>query len=165
MTDPTENLTWFNEEMNDCADPGFQKTYGLKMLRRLVPSLTVLIFLFILVTLIYTGMFRDRNACILMALLTISLLLYNVSAWRLTSSLFQGLSRRKDWEISKKRYENMIALSKQAAEHEENVYKLHHDIHNHLGVIYSMLAEGQDGKAAEYTRKLLKPLEGEKKKC
>lgn len=61
-------------------------------------------------------------------------LLLNSMVWRVTFAIYNRLLEGKEFEWKKNELKNAILLVEQLAEYEENLYKVHHDLKNHLGV-------------------------------
>jgi hypothetical protein len=111
------------------------------------------------------GMYQSLNLTLLTGLIFLIFLLLNIMVWHVTSDIYNRLLQGKDFELKKNKLQNAILLSEQLAEYEENIYKVHHDLKNHLGVLGSMLEEGQQQEALVYTKKLRQTLKNEGKPC
>jgi hypothetical protein len=81
-------------------------------------------------------------------------LLLNIIVQRVISILTVKLARQKDFDLIKNELSNAILLHSEMAKQEENIYKIHHDMKNHLGVIYSMLEDDKLNEALKYAEKL-----------
>jgi hypothetical protein len=75
--------------------------------------------------------------------------------------LLQG----KEFALKKNELQNAILLAEQLAEHEEGVYKIHHDMKNHLGILGFLLEDGQQSEALAYLQKLRQTLRDEVRSC
>lgn len=78
----------------------------------------------------------------------------NVCTWRIVENVFDRVSRQKEADRQKQQMENIIRLSLHTQEHRERVFKIQHDLKNHLSVVHSMLLDGNLEQAREYIRKL-----------
>lgn len=83
-----------------------------------------------------------------------SMAVLNVCTWRIVENVFDRVSRQKEADRQKQQMENIIRLSLHTQEHRERVFKIQHDLKNHLSVVHSMLLDGNSEQAREYIREL-----------
>ena len=138
---------------------------SLLKIRWLFPALSSIVLLSCLASYISAGMYRSVNLTLLTGLIVLLFLLLNMMVWQVTSDIYSRLLQGKDFDLKKNELRNAILLSEQLAEYEENIYKVHHDLKNHLGVLGSMLEEEQQKEALVYTEKLRQRLENEGDSC
>ena len=136
-----------------------KKESKLGRLSLLMPAAAGAVLLFVLAGWFLTGMRRRPAASALTALTAAALFLLAFFGGRSVRKTQDRILTEREAEARRKRMENAILLARRAREHEERVYKLHHDIKNHLGVVYSMLEDGRDGEAERYLEKLRSGLE------
>lgn len=139
--------------------------HALLKMRRLFPVLSSVVLLSCLASYFSAGMYQNVRLTVLIGLILLIFLLLNIMVWRVTSAIYNRLLQSKDFELKKNELKNAILLAEQLAEYEENIYKVHHDLKNHLGVLSSMLEDGQRQEALVYTQKLRRTLENEGKPC
>lgn len=135
-----------------------RKLISLRKLRSLFPVLTSMVLLSIIASCFYTDIYKDTGLVILTVLMIAVFLLLNIILQRVISILSVKHARQKEFDLIKNELSNAILLHNEMAQHEENIYKIHHDMKNHLGVIYSMLEEDKLDEALEYAEKLQKSL-------
>lgn len=141
------------------------KRFTLRQMRILYPVLTVVVILSCLASFFYARMYESRTLTLLVVVIVILFVFLNIIVWMVTSKILKRLRRSKEFELQKQSMENAILISGKMAEHEENIYKVHHDMKNHLSILYSMLEDGQDRDALDYSRKLHDFLQDEVKTC
>ncbi len=135
-----------------------RKQISLQKLRSIFPAFTSMVLLSIIASCFYTDIYKDTSFVILTGLVVGVFLLLNIIAQRVISILSVKHARQKEFDLIRNELSNAILLHNEMAQHEENIYKIHHDMKNHLGVIYSMLEEDKQKKALEYAEKLQQSL-------
>lgn len=141
------------------------KLISFQKMRGFFSVLTSVVLLFIIISYFYTGLYKNASLTVLIGLIVLSFLLLNIIIWRVTSSIYKRLLQQKDFELKKNELKNAILFSEELTVHEESIYKIHHDMKNHLGVVYSMLEDGQQSEALEYTEKVRQSLKSEIRSC
>lgn len=135
-----------------------RKQISLQKLRSIFPVFTSMVLLSIIASCFYTDIYKDMSFIILTGLVVGVFLLLNIIVQRVISILSVKHARQKEFDLIRNELSNAILLHNEMAQHEENIYKIHHDMKNHLGVIYSMLEEDKQKKALEYAEKLQQSL-------
>lgn len=131
---------------------------SLGKLRSIYPIFTLIVLVSIIASCFYSNIYTDFEFVILTALIVAGFVLLNITVQWVISTLSVKLAQQKAFDLIKNEMSNAILLHTEMAKHEENIYKIHHDMKNHLGVIYSMLEEGKRDEALDYTRKLQQAL-------
>lgn len=113
----------------------------------------------VLLTLLCLGFFlfgikRSRRTIALFCVLILSILVLYFCIRHVVGNVFDRLSFQKKQELSEQRMRNAVRLSKQNWQHDEKIFRIHHDIKNHLGMVRSMLLDGNEEQAEEYIEKL-----------
>ena len=103
---------------------------------------------------VFSAPFFSLRALILFAVLCFFILALNFFTWRAIGSVFQEMDIVREEELTKHRMEHIIQRSKQARENEERVLRLHHDLKNHFGVLYSLLQDGNVQQAEDYIEQI-----------
>lgn len=132
-----------------------------KWIRWILPAITVVV-LFPHAGLLFSGVQESPRAAALFALLFVFLLLLNLFVWRAIGHVFQRLALLQEKALRQRRMEQIVRLSRQARDHEERILRIHHDLKNHLGALYSLLREGQTERAASYVSRIQTFLEEER---
>lgn len=135
-----------------------RKQISLQKLRSIFPAFTSMILLSIIASCFYTDIYKDMSFVILTGLVVGVFLLLNIIVQRVISILSVKHVRQKEFDLIRNELSNAILLHNEMAQHEENIYKIHHDMKNHLGVICSMLGEDKQKEALEYAEKLQQSL-------
>lgn len=138
---------------------------SLPKIRWVFHLLSLVVLLSCLVSYFQAGASPKGSLTILTGLTVLFFLLLNIVFRRVTSNLYQRLLQGKAFELEKNELQNAILFAEQLAEHEEGVYKIHHDMKNHLGVLGSLLEDGQQSAALAYLQRLRQTLPDEVGSC
>ena len=141
------------------------RRFTIRQMRIIYPVLTLVVVLSCLASFFYARMYESRTLILLVALMIMLFVLLNITVWMVTSKILKRLRQSKEFELQKQSMENAILISEKIAEHEEKIYKIHHDMKNHLSILYSMLDDSQDRDALDYSQKLHNLLQDEVKIC
>lgn len=90
----------------------------------------------------------------LFCILTATLVVLNFYVRRIAERAFERLARQQKWAMMEQQMHSILLLSEQTQKYEERIFRVHHDIKNHLGVIRSMLLDGNQKQAEAYIKKL-----------
>jgi|GEM_PF-2971379 len=124
-----------------------------KWIRWILSAITVIV-LFLHAGLLLSSTLKNSRVAALFALLLFSLLLLNFFVWRAIGHVFEKLSLLQEEALRKLQMEHIVRLSRQTRDHEEKILRIHHDLKNHLGVLYSLLRDGQVGQAGDYVNRI-----------
>ena len=136
-----------------------KKEVRLRELSLLMPATAGAVLLLVLAGWLLTGMRGRPGASVLAALTAAALFLLALFERRSVRKTRDRILAEREAEVCGKRMEHAVLLAQRARKHEERVYRLHHDIKNHLGVVYSMLEDGRNKEAELYLEKLRSELE------
>lgn len=131
------------------------KNFGIRKrwIRWILPVVSAAVLAFH-VEFVFSAPFFSLRALILFAVLCFFILALNFFTWRAIGSVFQEMDIVREEELTKHRMEHIIQRSKQARENEERVLRLHHDLKNHFGVLYSLLQDGNVQQAEDYIEQI-----------
>ena len=120
-----------------------------KWMRRILPAVSAAVLL------LHTGLLvanpnENTRMIPLFAVLVLSLLVLNLFVWKAIGNVFQKLSLLQDEALRKRQMEHIVRLSRQSRGQKERILRIHHDLKNHLGVLYSMLQDGRAEQADRY---------------
>jgi hypothetical protein len=97
---------------------------------------------------------RQLNIIGVLFILAASLAAFNLLIAKLKTVIVKRLARENEFPLQKNQLESAIALETEKRAQESRVYKLHHDMNNHLSVIAAKLNDGKNDDAAAYIQAL-----------
>jgi ABC-type siderophore export system fused ATPase/permease subunit len=126
---------------------------GKKWVRWILPAVSAAVLVFYAYFIFCDYSFNKRFLPMI-TMLCVSVLALNIFTWRLVGRVFQKMRIAREEELTKRRMEHIVSLSKQTHDEDERALRLHHDLKNHLGVLYSLLKDGNVRQADGYVKQL-----------
>ena len=131
-----------------------KKVFHKKWFSRIQSAVACVLILFLCFSFFLLDRNRSVEKNVLFCVLALSILILDFCMRRIVRNIFDKMSNQEKEVLRQQQMRTEIQLSSQTRKYEETVFRVHHDMKNHLGVIRSMLADGDEKQAQEYLKKL-----------
>ncbi|MFT9056520.1 MAG: hypothetical protein ABF449_07835 [Ethanoligenens sp.] len=136
------------------------RSFVNRLIRFVIPICSTIAFASILISeLVFT---RSDSLFVMLNIIgfALSIVGYNLFALHLIQAILSRQKQKKQDEWANRELGFLLQQTDRMESHQKDMYKLHHDLRNHMGLVDTMLLEGRSKEAALYLRSLLEKLPG-----